>query len=194
MKLLKPMAVAFASILMMMSSAPAAHATIALIDASPSDVTISAPSPGESQQWDMAARNLTDQTLPLSVAVSGQSARLFAGPDPLQLEIREKSGNRILYTGPVSDLLNSTITLPALERRASYQLVGTVRLPSSAGNDYQNASGSLRFTFHTMTGTPNEPHQLASTGTSVPTATLLVAAGLLTAGWIVIAARRKRKP
>lgn len=170
----------------------AAQALADLIDATPAQVSIETPAPGETQSWEMSVRNLTDQSLPLQLRIDGESEALFSGARPLTIEIQDPESGNVVYSGSVSDLLGTHLYLENLPPRDDYALVGRVTLPSDAGNEYQEADGQLLFTFTTI-GEAADDGSLATTGGTLSIALLVVAGGLLVVGVTAFALRKKEK-
>ncbi|WP_028707467.1 hypothetical protein [Propionicicella superfundia] len=168
-----------------------------LIDSTPATVVLSVPAPGETREWEMSVRNLTDGDLPLSLQVLGDGGQvLFTGPTPLELTVRDASGV-LIDAAPVGGLLDSAVELPRLPAGATYSLSGSVELPAEADNRYQGVSGSLTLRFVTSVDTPSEaPHQgpghLAFTGANVGVALIVLAAALILAG-IILTVRSRAK-
>jgi len=189
-----PKAAVFAlALIMVLTPVGAAAAAGRLIEADPSVVALDAPGPGQSRAWEMSVRSVTDQTVPLTLSVTGESAQLFDGPAPLQLDLKDPRNGTVVFSGPVAEVLGSRITLPNLEGRGDYALAGSVALPASADNRYQNAGGTLIFTFRAETPAAS-PSQLAITGSHFATGLLLlIGVPLVLFGAIILIARRKRK-
>lgn len=190
-----PKAAAFAlALIVVLTPVGAAAAAGRLIEADPSVIALDTPGPGQSRAWEMSVRSVTDQTVPLTLSVTGESAQLFDGPMPLQLDLKDPRNGTVVFSGPVANVLGSSITLPNLAGRSSYALEGSVTLPASADNRYQNASGNLILTFHAESTTA-APSQLAITGSNLATGLLLLLLGvpLVLCGAIILIARRKRK-
>jgi len=188
-----PKAAAFAlALIMVLTPVGAAAAAGRLIEADPSVIALDTPGPGQSRAWEMSVRSMTDQTVPLTLSVTGESAQLFDGPTPLQLDLKDPRNGTVVFSGPVANVLGSSITLPNLAGRSSYALEGSVTLPASADNRYQNASGNLILTFHAESTTA-APSQLAITGSNLATGLLLLlGVPLVLCGAIILIARRKR--
>ncbi|QTX03500.1 hypothetical protein [Agromyces archimandritae] len=161
-----------------------------LIDAAPTLVELAAPAPGQSQEWTMSVRNLTDGELPIALAVSGSAERLFDGPYPLELELTETGSGQPLYIGTAAAAIDEVLLLPTLAGHADYELSGSVTLPSEAGNEYQEATGRLSFEFRTSADDASDESGLASTGPSVWP--WLWAAGIAFLAGTVALIRRRR--
>lgn len=175
-----------------LAAAPqAATAAGELIDATPATVAIQAPAPGETRHWEMKVENLTEDRIPLTMNVTGESDGLFDGSTPLQLELRDTKTSEVVFAGPARSALNTIISLPGLTEHESYALTGTVTLPSSAGNEYQDATGSLTFEFTTMVE-PAKPSGLAVTG-GVMGPWLWISLILVIGGGVLLVTRRRSK-
>ncbi|WP_157555709.1 hypothetical protein [Microbacterium hominis] len=172
------------------SSASGAAASSPLIDATPATVTIEAPAPGEEQSWQMAVRNVSGGEISLSVRIEGEAERLFSGPEPLRLRLSDTSTGVAVVAAAAGDAVGTSVELPALAAGETYRLDGLVALRIEAGDEYQNAGGTLTFRFDAQAAEA-QPDRLATTG-GVWASGVLVAAALALAIGILLLARRRR--
>lgn len=159
------------------AAAPASAEHGALIDATPAEVVLDAPAPGESRTWAMSVTSTTDRTVALDLEITGQSDRLFGGEHPLQITISDPTGRPVLTQTDVAEVIDSSLELTDLSPGASRQLVGTVTLPSAAGNEYQGAGAALRLRFRAETDEVAKTPSLLALARTGPA--FLVAAGVL---------------
>ncbi|MFC6356467.1 LPXTG cell wall anchor domain-containing protein [Luethyella okanaganae] len=173
-------------------TAPADATTSAnLIDATPDAVTLAVPAPGESASWSMTVDNTSGRALPLRLAVSGSSNALFAGANPLLLSAVDGGGRHVYDAVPVGELLGTATELNGLNMGESYVLTGTVSLPLAAGNEYQNAGGTITLRFSTEANGPSTP--LASTGAEALPLVALAVGILALGGALIVVSRNKRR-
>ncbi|QTX03322.1 hypothetical protein [Agromyces archimandritae] len=130
-------------------SPTASVAADGLIDAAPDVVEVTVPTPGEAVRWEMEARNLAAVSLPLSLVVSGVGSHLFDGPYPLELEVYETATGATVYRGVAAEAVDTLLELSPVPAGERTVLTGVVSLPADAGNEYQEASGTLSFEFRT---------------------------------------------
>ncbi|MGG1660495.1 right-handed parallel beta-helix repeat-containing protein [Brevibacillus sp. NRS-1366] len=67
--------------------------------------------------------------------------------DQLVTEIRRGSDDQLLYHGRISTLTQANVVIPDLEKGAHDQLLFTVYLPESTGNEVQEKSAEVNFGF-----------------------------------------------
>lgn len=191
--------------LVLLSSTPASADPADLIDTNTVSVSIEAPAPGESQDFDLSVTSVTDQAVPLDLTVVETSGGLLSGPTPLEVTLVDDDGNVVLAPARADSLEETFIDLPHLSSGATYHLTGTVTLPAEAGNEYQGASGVLVFRFLATGEDPEQPaldpasppsatpsSPLATTGAQI-TAALVAVLVLVATGGCLLAARRKRE-
>lgn len=183
-------------------TAAGAAPTGTLIEATPAAIQLDVPAPGQTYTWDMAVRSVSDSPVILSVATTGESEKLFSGPTPLVITLKDKDGDTVVGPMAAGELIGSSQSLPDLGPRQSYQLTGHATLPRDAGNEYQNAGGrlTLRFTAtdaaSTTDGAVTPPGGrsgsiLASTGSTVVLGFVLIATTLTGAGLLLITKRKR---
>lgn len=166
-------------------------------------VTVPAPAPGASEPWGFEVASASDDSHDVIVRVSAAEGPLFSGTDPAEVSLG-LAGEAPVLAGRAAELVSDThVSLGALPGVGALRIAGEVRLPRSAGNEYQGASGvlTLQIAATRDTGDPKKPGppkpgaptaqtgRTADSGAVAPWQIAAIAALLTAAGGALVARR-----
>ena len=172
------------------ASTPALAQDSDLISVSPTTTSISMPAPGHTESWTVEVRNVAKHPVAVDLSTANHLDEVLRlGSTPARITIVDSAGRTLLDDLSIAQLQPQIPVLGELDPGESISLTGTVALPAEAGNEYQGASGELRFTFIGETsGTPGNTDALAETGARLAGAG--IAAALLFGTGVVLMRRK----
>lgn len=164
-----------------------------LVTGSTSSARVQVPYPGSSTAFDVTARAAAGAgPSDLSLLLDGGTGPLADGPDALRITLTAADGT-VLADGTPAELSGRPVALGTLGAQP-VTVHGAAELPASAGDAAQGADLSLTFRLvaEADDAAPTRSQVLATTGARA-LAVAGVAAALVTAGLLLLAARRRSK-
>ncbi len=160
-------------------------------------IELPAPAPGERTPWTFRVENVSDDVVPVFVAVTRVEGALFAGREAGEVSVGVEGAEPVLAGPAPTVLADGHVSLATLPARGELRVRGEIGLPRSAGNEYQGASGALTVQVAAARDiegrdTVNGGRYIAVTGGMNPWPWGTAAACALIAGALLLARNRRR--